>query len=163
MPRAKGKLYIAYGSNLNLEQMKHRCPTAKVVGKAELKDYRLRFRGGKHCAVATVEATEGYTVPVLVWRIQPKDEQSLDVYEGWPRLYRKEVWPVKLKGKTVKAMIYIMNEAGHPYDIPSVSYFHCIRAGYESAGFDTKALHRDAMSAWEISENNKESEDKYHD
>ena len=27
------KLYIAYGSNLNLKQMKYRCPTAKFVGK----------------------------------------------------------------------------------------------------------------------------------
>ena len=28
----KNKLYIAYGSNLNLPQMAGRCPTAKVVG-----------------------------------------------------------------------------------------------------------------------------------
>lgn len=26
------KLYIAYGSNLNLNQMKYRCPTANVAG-----------------------------------------------------------------------------------------------------------------------------------
>ena len=28
----KRKKYIAYGSNLNLEQMARRCPTAKVIG-----------------------------------------------------------------------------------------------------------------------------------
>ena len=38
---SKGRLYIAYGSNLNLEQMKHRCPTAEVVGVAELRNWRL--------------------------------------------------------------------------------------------------------------------------
>ena len=27
----KGRLYIAYGSNLNLAQMAGRCPTAEVV------------------------------------------------------------------------------------------------------------------------------------
>ena len=32
MKNSKSKLYIAYGSNLNLEQMKRRCPTAEVVG-----------------------------------------------------------------------------------------------------------------------------------
>ena len=37
--------YIAYGSNLNLKQMAMRCPTAKVVGRAMLKDYQLTFRG----------------------------------------------------------------------------------------------------------------------
>ena len=29
------KLYIAYGSNLNLSQMKHRCPTARVIGTSD--------------------------------------------------------------------------------------------------------------------------------
>lgn len=61
----KDRLYIAYGSNLNLEQMKHRCPTAEVVGTAELKNWRLWFRGGNHSAVATIERERGFTVPVL--------------------------------------------------------------------------------------------------
>ena len=70
----KCRLYIAYGSNLNLEQMKHRCPTAEVVGTAELKNWRLWFRGGNHSAVATIERERGFKVPVLIWRIQPEDE-----------------------------------------------------------------------------------------
>lgn len=43
----KEKIYIAYGSNLNLPQMAQRCPAAKVLGKSELKDYELLFRGSK--------------------------------------------------------------------------------------------------------------------
>ena len=61
--KGKQRLYIAYGSNLNLEQMAFRCPTAKVVGKSELKDYELLFRGGRRGAVATVEPKAGSTVP----------------------------------------------------------------------------------------------------
>ena len=38
-------IYMAYGSNLNREQMAHRCPTARVLGSAELTDHRLLFRG----------------------------------------------------------------------------------------------------------------------
>ena len=38
------KLYIAYGSNLNLEQMKFRCPTAKLVGKGIVENYELQFK-----------------------------------------------------------------------------------------------------------------------
>ena len=57
--KGKQRLYIAYGSNLNLEQMAFRCPTAKVVGKSELKDYELLFRGGRRGAVATVEPKQG--------------------------------------------------------------------------------------------------------
>lgn len=31
--KRKERFYIAYGSNLNLEQMENRCPTAEVVGE----------------------------------------------------------------------------------------------------------------------------------
>lgn len=136
----KDRFYIAYGSNLNLEQMKRRCPTAEVVGTAELTNWRLWFRGGTHSAVATIERERGFSVPVLVWKIQPRDELALDRYEGWPFLYRKETLRVTVNGRRVYAMVYIMNEAGHPYGVPSVDYLNIIREGYESAGFDQQTL-----------------------
>jgi hypothetical protein len=85
----KNKLYLAYGSNLNLKQMADRCPTAKVVGASQINDHRLLFRGAHAGAVATIEPFEGGNVPVLVWEITPTDEAALDRYEGWPFLYRK--------------------------------------------------------------------------
>ena len=136
----KTKLYIAYGSNLNLEQMKHRCPTAKVVGATALHNWRLWFRGNNHSAVATIEREAGRKVPVLVWRISPKDEVALDRYEGWPFLYRKETMRVTVNGKRVYAMIYLMNTAGHPYGMPSMGYLATINAGYQRAGFDYNIL-----------------------
>ena len=143
------RLYIAYGSNLNLEQMTRRCPTAEVVGKTYLYNYRLMFRGGS-TAVATVEKQDGSKVPVLVWRLKPDDEHSLDIYEGYPHLYRKETLRVTVNGKRIKAMIYIMNESQYPYGTPSRSYFETIRQGYESAGFDDKILRRAVLdSVWE--------------
>ena len=39
------KKYIAYGSNMNIEQMERRCPGARVAGKGWLKDHRLFFAG----------------------------------------------------------------------------------------------------------------------
>ncbi|MGN1126625.1 MAG: gamma-glutamylcyclotransferase family protein [Ruminococcus sp.] len=48
------KLYIAYGSNLNLKQMKYRCPTAKLVGKGVVENYELQFKGMPHCSYATI-------------------------------------------------------------------------------------------------------------
>ena len=67
------KIYLAYGSNLNLDQMAYRCPTATILGTSELKDYRLRFRGGHGGAVATVEPYEGGSVPILLWAITAAD------------------------------------------------------------------------------------------
>jgi len=39
------KYYLAYGSNLNLTQMKHRCPKAKPIGTINLNGYRLVYKG----------------------------------------------------------------------------------------------------------------------
>jgi gamma-glutamylcyclotransferase (GGCT)/AIG2-like uncharacterized protein YtfP len=135
----KNKLYIAYGSNLNLPQMAKRCPTAKVVGASEIKDYALLFRGGRNGAVATVEPCEGASVPVLLWKITPKDEAALDVYEGYPSFYDKETMELTLDGKTVSAMVYVMTP-GHRLGYPSDFYYNTIREGYKTAGFDTSVL-----------------------
>lgn len=155
MSKTKRRLYIAYGSNLNLEQMSQRCPTAQVVGTSVMKDWRLLFRGGLTGAVATVERFHGSCVPILVWQLQSQDEVTLDRYEGWPHLYHKETLRIRLNGKTVEAMIYIMNEI-RPYGLPSPYYFSTIREGYISAGFDIGILHKaaiDSMTAAEKSEN----------
>ena len=122
MRMEKIRRYIAYGSNLNLEQMRHRCPTAKVLGTAVMHGWALRFRG-----VATIERCKGAKVPVLVWSIQPGDEKALDRYEGWPHLYRKETVRVYLDGKQVTCMVYIMNGDRHPYRVPSSCYYDTIR------------------------------------
>ena len=136
------KLYIAYGSNMNIEQMKHRCPTAKVVTSMFLEGYRLRFMGGRYSAVATIEASNDDLVPVTIWEITPGDERNLDVYEGYPRLYRKETLKLKLGKKTLPAMVYIINGERMLYGQPSKAYFDIIREGYIAAGFDPKLLHQ---------------------
>jgi hypothetical protein len=136
---AANKVYLAYGSNLNLEQMERRCPYAIPLGPAELPGYRLLFRGGRGNAVATVEPEAGSTVPALLWEITPRDEEALDRYEGWPRLYRKESVGVILGGKPVEAMVYIMNP-GYPLGLPGDYYLNVILDGYASAGFNPAVL-----------------------
>lgn len=133
------KKYVAYGSNMNLEQMKRRCPTAKVIGKGVLKDYELLFRGSPYGAFATVEPKEGATVPVLIWEIGKDDERSLDRYEGYPRHYGKERIPVETEHGTEEIMAYIMNE-GPRIGVPSRSYLGTITAGYLEAEMDIKSL-----------------------
>lgn len=128
------KLYVAYGSNLNLAQMAHRCPRAKVVGKGVLKDYQLTFRH-----VATIEPVKDAETPVGVWEITPRDEMALDIYEGYPRMYRKETVDVVMHDGTIKqAMVYIMNDgyAG----MPSEYYYNTILKGYQDVGLDEKYL-----------------------
>ena len=54
------KLYFAYGSNINLDQMAHRCPDATPVGPVMLENYELLFRGmTNHGGVATIHPKHG--------------------------------------------------------------------------------------------------------
>jgi hypothetical protein len=99
------RLYIAYGSNINLEQMAYRCPNSKVVGTRMIPDYELEFRG-----VATIVPKEGAEVPVLLWEIDQRDEISLDRYEGFPRMYRKELFEVEVDGKIREGMKNLLPE-----------------------------------------------------
>jgi hypothetical protein len=150
-------MYIAYGSNLNLPQMAFRCPTAKVVGASELKDYELLFRGGRRSSVATVEPLQGSSVPVLLWKLKERDLQALDRYEGYPSFYRKEIFPVEMKGKTIPAMVYIMND-GHPFGSPSDYYLNTIMEGYQSAGFDTEFLEQAVEKSIRLAQEQQEQE-----
>ena len=133
------KIYLAYGSNLNKEQMAMRCPNAEILGTATLEGYELLFRGGRHSAVATIEPKEGSSVPVLLWSITPRCEIALDRYEGFPYLYRKETVTVELNGDPTEAMVYIMNE-GKPIGQPSLYYYSIIREGYKECDFSTDFL-----------------------
>ena len=108
------KLYVAYGSNLNKEQMRYRCPTAKFVGTGIIEGYELQFKGALHGACATIAPKEGAAVPVGIWTIQKPDEKRLDFYEGYHEhghsFYDKEQIAVKMDdGSTITGMVYIQD------------------------------------------------------
>ena len=80
-------LYFAYGSNLNLFQMKRRCKDSLFLKKYELKGYKLNFRS-KYRA-ADIEKSKNSIVPGALFEISKSDEKKLDVYEDFPILYKK--------------------------------------------------------------------------
>jgi gamma-glutamylcyclotransferase (GGCT)/AIG2-like uncharacterized protein YtfP len=79
-------LYFAYGSNLDPDQMRKRCPDSRVVGLAELHDYRLTFPlysehwGG---GAAGVHHAHGSTVWGVLYELSDADLAALDTIEGW--------------------------------------------------------------------------------
>jgi gamma-glutamylcyclotransferase (GGCT)/AIG2-like uncharacterized protein YtfP len=138
-------IYFAYGSNINIEQMKYRCPTARPIGKGMLNGYRLFFKGRKGGAYATIEEKEGACVPVLVWKLKPEDEKALDYYEGYPRFYEKKMTEVTLpSGKRVIGMVYIMTDGMIDRldpNMPDKRYLEAIVRGYEMSGLDQEYIH----------------------
>lgn len=54
-----GKLYVAYGSNLNLKQMAYRCPSASIYGTGQLTNWELLYRGSATNSHATIAKKHG--------------------------------------------------------------------------------------------------------
>ena len=120
-------LYVAYGSNMNLEQMAFRCPNSKVVCRGKLKGWKLVFN--VHADI--IKGKKSDAVPVLVWDIADEDWDSLDMYEGFPRYYiRKTVNVILENGKNESAIVYIMADDRKGICPPVNSYFNCILKGY---------------------------------
>ena len=132
--------YIAYGSNLNVQQMGYRCPSAVKIGTSVIKDYRLLFKVSLTGSYLTIEKAKGYEVPVGVWKIGKDDELALDCYEGFPNFYYKKFFTLMCSdGKKHRCMAYIMHEDRH-IGIPSLYYVRVCGQGYMDFGFDTKYL-----------------------
>lgn len=82
--------YLAYGSNLNVEQMKKRCPDAVVVGIAVLDGYRLMFKGSKTGSYLTIEKAKGHQVPLGVWEVSKRDLAKTRRLRGLPCVLLQE-------------------------------------------------------------------------
>lgn len=139
------RYYIAYGSNLNIPQMRMRCPRARIIGTSVIEDYQLLFKGSKTGSYLTIEPMEGAKVPVVIWEVTETDEKALDRYEGYPNFYYKKEMTLDIKGiRTGKvrrrdAFVYIMHEE-RELGIPSWYYVNTCLDGYRAFGFDEKYL-----------------------
>lgn len=138
------KLYLAYGSNLNNEQMKIRCPGARVIGTAELRNYELMFKGSRSGSYLTIEKKCGGKVPVAVWEVSAENEKALDRYEGYPSFYYKKEISINIKlcsgtEERRNAFIYIMHES-RSIGTPTQDYVNICREGYRNFGFNEKFL-----------------------
>jgi len=134
--------YIAYGSNMNKDQMAFRCTGAQLIATGILRGFRLEFN--RH---ATIVETGNPTasVPVAVWEITAEHERWLDRYEGYPRYYRKISCTVDLgAGECIQGMVYQMcNFAFNP---PDRFYYDGICDAYKSLGLRSE-IKRALLSA----------------
>ena len=128
-------LYFAYGSNLNHFQMKRRCKDSFYIKKINLKDFRLTFRS-KYRA-ADIEPKKNSVVPGALFEISKSDEKKLDVYEDYPKLYKKYYF--MHYGK--KVMTYTMTIKSS-FTFPTERYLNIVKRGYKDCDLDKKYLKR---------------------
>ncbi|MBE6725066.1 MAG: gamma-glutamylcyclotransferase [Ruminococcaceae bacterium] len=145
MAAKKRVYYIAYGSNLNVEQMSRRCPGARPLGTTLLQNWQLSFKGSKTGAYLTIDPAPRALVPAVVWEVTQSDIEALDHYEGYPVFYTKKEIEVTYRGirthraRTVTAFVYTMTE-GRPVGIPTNSYVRTCAIGYDEFGFNKQFL-----------------------
>jgi len=107
-------LYFAYGSNMDLEQLADRCPSAKFQHVAVARGYRLaftRFSQKRQCGVADLILDMGSEVWGAVFKIGAPDVTKLDRSEGahlTPPAYRRVPLEVSraADGESVHAFTY---------------------------------------------------------
>jgi len=126
-------LYFAYGSNLNLFQMKRRCKDSIFLKKINLKDFRLTFRS-KYGA-ADIEPKKNSIVPGGLFEISKSDEKKLDIYEDFPILYKKFYFLYYRK----KVMTYTMVKKT-PFKFPTKRYLNIVKRGYRDCNLDKKFI-----------------------
>lgn len=143
------KLYIAYGSNTNHELMASRCPDAEFIATTTIKNYRLEFHGKKNNSYLTIIPDENSEIETAVWMISETDETALDDYEGFPKLYRKEMLDITINGTTKQALVYIMND-GAGKALPSEPYFNCVLDGYVDCEMNTEQLFEAMFNAKQL-------------
>lgn len=127
-------LYSAYGMNTNLDEMSFRCPTAKLVGVATLKGYRLQFR-----IHADIELDESSSIQVLLWDITNDDLTFLDYLEGYPVYYDRCIVPVVCNGNIYESLVYQMVDKSYTKP-PHKSYLDTCCNGYEQNNMDLTQL-----------------------
>jgi hypothetical protein len=131
--------YFAYGSNLNLSQMRARCPGAKKIGIGRLHGYEICFprkspsRQGK--GVASICEGPGAFVEGVLFQLTNSDWDRLDKYEGVPDCYTRKLVTISMNdGKETIAETYVANAMeGSPYT-PSKAYMDLIIQGAQENG-----------------------------
>lgn len=135
-------LYFAYGSNMDLDAMKARCPASSVIGPARLARHRFVINQDGY---ATVVCDPKETVHGLLFELALSDVPALDRYEGLGRgLYAKAIQPVLTAEGPRKALVYIGRRALP--GLPKPGYLEVVLKAAEAAGLPAPYIGKIALA-----------------
>ncbi len=124
-------IYFAYGSNMDVEAMRLRCPASVPLGPARLMGHRfLVMRDGW----ASIRPQRAAVVHGLIWRLARADIPALDLYEDLDAgLYRKVIHPVLRTTGAVRALVYVGHTTAE--GVPHPGYMESILASARALAF----------------------------
>lgn len=109
--------YFAYGSNMNLARMHDRGMQVVDVRPGLMRNFRLVFNkcavGEDGLAHANIAYAPGDRVEGVLYELVDVGEiRRMDPYEGAPRLYSRDVFPIEIDaGAHQPAWVYVANRA----------------------------------------------------
>jgi gamma-glutamylcyclotransferase len=137
-------LVFAYGSNLDTQQMRYRCASARIEARAVLLNHALAFGGFSRRwggAVASVVPEPGGRVEGLLYRVSPPDLCKLDRHEGTPFAYERiSKLVTDHSGRRRRAQLYRQSADHFDPWLPQPDYFGVLLRAYERLGFDLAPL-----------------------
>jgi gamma-glutamylcyclotransferase (GGCT)/AIG2-like uncharacterized protein YtfP len=113
MEAVSPELYFAYGSNLDAEQMRARCPTARGLERARLPGHQIAFSHYStrwHGGAADVVREGRSAVWGVLYEMGPEDFARLDPFESGYERVSLEVEPAG--GPRLRVTSYTVREKG---------------------------------------------------
>lgn len=140
----KQRYYIAYGSNLSIDQMIERCPSAKVIGKSIIPNMKPVCMGSGGESYLNLTFQKGSYSPVGIYSLSKEDEVKLDEIET-KKYYSKIETNLKVfdfrdkQFHDYNGFIYLMTS---PVTLGkcSANYINTLIKGYKDFGFNLKLL-----------------------
>jgi AIG2-like family len=129
-------LYAAYGSNMDPELMRRRCPATPMTGTGWLPGWRLTFGGDSPVwdgPLTTIVEEPDSTVFCVLYDIPPTDERELDSWESVDLgSYNKIRLRVQTLDGSALAYLYVLD--AYEGGLPSARYLGVIADAAEAAG-----------------------------
>ena len=138
--------YFAYGSNLLTSYLQEYCPTATVVMRATISNFRVEFpyyseesQGG----LSSILEAPGERVEGVIFNIQGAEFAAMDIMESVPqKLYRRDTFlTFGEDGKWHKADLYRVVTARGPF-MPSKGYLDGMIKGAHEHGLPLEYIKR---------------------
>ncbi len=128
--------YFAYGSNMNLDQMRERRVSYENSRRALLRDYKLGFTKTSkryNAGVADIVESRDDVVEGVLYEVTEEGMATLDKFEGVNQnTYKRMKVMVQLEdGEKLEAITYKVVSAEEPFIPPSKEYMNKIIKGAE--------------------------------
>ena len=129
--------YFAYGSNMNLDQMRERRVSYENSRRALLRDYKLGFTKTSkryNAGVADIVESKGNFVEGVLYEVTEEGMANLDKFEGIEQnVYKRVKVVVQLEsGEELETITYKIINEDKPFIPPAKEYMDKIIKGAET-------------------------------